>query len=245
MNPEVRHAVKSACQNCWYGILREFDDLDERRKTLDYQTKILAAAALVASLVLGIVDLATSGAIARRQAEDMQATLSEVIPPGSYDNDLLSSSMTIRDDKAHGGEVRVYVARRQAVATGVAFAWVAMGGYSGPITLMLGVDAQGKVLGARVIAHAETPGLGDKIETGKSGWILDFTGRGLENPLPARWKVKKDGGAFDQFAGATITPRAVVAGVAGALEFVTRHRRELGFPEDGSASRDQAIPGGG
>lgn len=241
MNQEVRHVVKSACQNCWHGMLREFDDLDERRKTLDYQTKILAAAALVASLVLGIVDLGTSGAIARRQAEDMQATLSDVIPPSLHDNDLLNSTLTISDAMVQAGEVRVHVAKRQDAVTGVAFGWVATGGYSGPIRLMIGIDPAGKVLGARVIAHAETPGLGDKIETGKSPWILGFTGLSLEHPLPARWKVKKDGGDFDQFAGATITPRAVVAGVAGALEFVARHRLELGFADGRPAGLEKIV----
>jgi electron transport complex protein RnfG len=210
-------------------MLRQFDDLEHRRKELDYQTYILAAAALVASLLLGLADLATSGAIERRQAEDMQATLSQVLPPAIHDNDLLSSVLSIRDDRVDPGGIPVYVARKNGVVAGAAFRWVANGGYSGPIQLMLGVSESGQLLGVRVIAHAETPGLGDKIERGKSDWILGFDGRSLSNTPPARWKVRKDGGDFDQFAGATITPRAVVGGIVGALEFVERHRTELGM----------------
>ena len=92
---------------------------------------------------------------------------------------------------------------------------------------MMGVDKDGAVLGVRVVAHAETPGLGDKIEVGKSNWILSFNARSLENTLPERWRVKKDGGDFDQFAGATITPRAVVRGVEAGLKFFRQHRDEL------------------
>ena len=92
---------------------------------------------------------------------------------------------------------------------------------------MMGMDKDGAVLGVRVVAHAETPGLGDKIERGKSDWILSFDGRSLSNTSSERWRVKKDGGDFDQFAGATITPRAVVHGVESGLKFFQRHKAEL------------------
>ncbi|MDD1651077.1 MAG: RnfABCDGE type electron transport complex subunit G, partial [Methylococcaceae bacterium] len=96
----------------------------------------------------------------------------------------------------------------------------------GPITLMMGIDKSGTVLGVRVVAHAETPGLGDKIEREKSPWVLAFDQRSLTNTPPERWRVKKDGGDFDQFAGATITPRAVVRGVEAGLQLFRKHRSE-------------------
>jgi electron transport complex protein RnfG len=92
---------------------------------------------------------------------------------------------------------------------------------------MLGVDAEGKVLGVRVLAHKETPGLGDKIEVKKGDWILRFAGLSLGNPLPEKWKVKKDGGQFDQFAGATITPRGVVKAVREGLDFFAANQAKL------------------
>lgn len=227
MNPVNREQMKTACQHCWQGMLRQFDDLENRRQRLDYQTYILAAATLVASLMLGIADLATHGAIERRQAEDTQATLSQVFPDVLHDNELLASVVHIADSAPGPNKIPVYVARKGGEVTGAAFQWTASGGYSGPILLMVGVDRDGRLLGVRVVAHAETPGLGDKIERGKSDWIVSFDGRSLDNTAPERWKVRKDGGDFDQFAGATITPRAVVRGVEGALQFYRRHRDEL------------------
>jgi electron transport complex protein RnfG len=100
-------------------------------------------------------------------------------------------------------------------------------GYAGRILCMMGVDREGRILGVRVLKHAETPGLGDKIEPAKADWIHRFEGKSLGNPPPEQFAVKKDGGVFDQFAGATITPRAVVKAVKGGLEFFTREKSVL------------------
>ncbi|MFM8331657.1 MAG: electron transport complex subunit RsxG [Candidatus Methylumidiphilus sp.] len=208
----------------WQVLLRQFDDLDALRQRLDYQTYSLAAAGLVSSLLLGFADLATHGSIEARRQEDIQATLEQVLPNALHDNALLDDVKTISEGKT---ETLVYVARQQGAVTAVAFKFIANGGYSGPISLMMGVDKDGAVLGVRVVAHAETPGLGDKIERDKSDWILSFNKRSLDNLAPERWKVKKDGGEFDQFAGATITPRAVVGGVSAGLQFFRRHQDEL------------------
>ncbi len=220
-------SLRDFASSRWQSLRRHFDDLDALRQRLDYQTYILAAAALAASLLLGFADLATRGSIARRQSEDMQATLSQVVPSHLRDNDLLSDVRRIVDET---GETRVYVARKQGNATAIAFEFSARGGYSGPIRLMMGVGRDGSILGVRVIAHAETPGLGDKIEEAKSSWIRAFEGHSLDNTPEERWRVKKDGGDFDQFAGATITPRAVVRGVEAGLQFLRRHQSELLVP---------------
>jgi electron transport complex protein RnfG len=100
-------------------------------------------------------------------------------------------------------------------------------GYSGTIRLLVGIDATGAVTGVRVLAHAETPGLGDKVDVRVSDWILGFNGRSLQNPDTSGWRVRKDGGDFDQFVGATITPRAVVGAVHDALQFFAANRDAL------------------
>ncbi len=100
-------------------------------------------------------------------------------------------------------------------------------GYAGPVVSMMGVDRDGTLLGVRVIKHTETPGLGDKIEPAKSNWIYEFEGKSLSDPPAGKFAVKKDGGVFDQFAGATITPRAVVKSVKGGLEFFAREKSRL------------------
>ncbi len=215
----------------WQWLRRQFDDLERLRQRLDYQTYLLAAAGLVASLLLGIGDLATRGSIEARQEEDLLATLEQVLPSDLHDNDLLRDVKTVTDSAERGlGNTQVYLARKNGEVTAVAFKLSAAGGYSGPIALVMGIGRDGVILGVRVVAHAETPGLGDKIEKAKSDWILSFAGRSLENTSAERWHVKKDGGDFDQFAGATITPRAVVGGVQAGLGFFRRHRTELVSP---------------
>jgi electron transport complex protein RnfG len=104
---------------------------------------------------------------------------------------------------------------------------VAGNGYAGRIVCMMGVDKDGHVLGVRIIKHKETPGLGDKIEPDKSDWIHAFEGKFLGDPPAEKFAVKKDGGVFDQFAGATITPRGVVKAVKGGLEFFAREKARL------------------
>jgi Na+-translocating ferredoxin:NAD+ oxidoreductase subunit G len=223
-----REALKAVAQRRWDLLRAQFDDLDALRQRLDYQTYLLAAAGLVAAVLLGTGDLATRSSIAQRQAEDMQATLEQVLPRDLYDNALLNDTKTIlASAEAAMGETTVYLARKAGKVTAVAFKQIAKGGYSGDIVLMVGIAEDGKILGVRVISHAETPGLGDKIERAKSDWILSFDGKSLDNTLPERFKVKKDGGEFDQFAGATITPRAVVRGVESALRFFRAHRDEF------------------
>jgi electron transport complex protein RnfG len=100
-------------------------------------------------------------------------------------------------------------------------------GYAGDIQVLMAVDSEGRTLGVRVLKHAETPGLGDKIEVKKDDWIKSFDGKSLGDPAPEKWGVKKDSGIFDQFAGATITPRAVVKAVKGGLDFYADHRQEI------------------
>lgn len=233
-----RDALREFATEQWQRLRRQFDDLAALRQRLDYQTYFLAACGLVASLVLGLGDLATKASIEQRQAEDLQATLGQVLPAGLYDNDILAQPRVLASSVDDTGyeQTEVYVGTQDGQVTGVAFKMLAKGGYAGPLTLMLGLDRDGNILGVRVVAHAETPGLGDKVETAKSDWILKFAGRSLDNTPASGWRVKKDGGDFDQFAGATITPRAVVKGVEGGLKFFAGHRQELLAVPAGQAS---------
>jgi len=96
-------------------------------------------------------------------------------------------------------------------------------GYNGNIRLLTGISIEGELLGVRVINHKETPGLGDKIETRKSDWIKSFTGLSLNQPEKSKWKVKRDGGFFDQFTGATITPRAIVTAAYQILDYFDKY----------------------
>ncbi|RBP31023.1 electron transport complex protein RnfG [Marinobacter pelagius] len=189
---------------------------------------------------LGLFAIITGGSIAvtqaltaeRIQEEAARAeakALFEIIPESQHDNDLLNDTVQLpaSDRLATKGPVTVWVARRNGEPTGFIMPVVAPDGYSGNIRLLVGIDLQGTVLGVRVVSHKETPGLGDRIETKKSDWIYSFEGRSLDNPEPRNWNVKKNGGVFDQFTGATITPRAVVKAVQKSLIYFRQHRREI------------------
>lgn len=185
---------------------------------------ILGVFCLGFGLLLSITNLFTEKDIALRALEDLQSSVGQVIPHGIYDNNPVEDTITLKNSA--GRDITIYRAQKDGKITGVAYE-VRGGGFSGEIKLMLGVDAMGKILGVRTIFHQETPGLGDRINEKKTDWILRFTGLSLGNPPIEQWKVKKDGGHFDQFSGATVTPRGVVKAVREGLEFFSAHQEEM------------------
>ena len=185
---------------------------------------VLGCFCLGFGLLLAITDRMTVEDIAARALEDRQNSLAQVIPPTIHDNNPVTDTLLMKN--AEGHEITVYRARKQGTVTGLAYEIVGTG-YAGEMKLMIGLDAEGKVLGVRVLAHKETPGLGDKIEVKKGDWILRFDGLSLGNPPAERWKVKKDGGQFDQFAGATITPRGVLVAIRSGLDFFAANKDQL------------------
>lgn len=207
----------------------EPENLERLRPQLHYQTCVLASFALVAALLLGMADLVTRDVIQLRLEEDLKAKLEEVIPAELHDNDLLLDTVTLPsvDANLSAAETIVFLAKKQGDVNAVCFKFVAPDGYAGPISLVMGIDKNGEILGVRVISHTETPGLGDKIEISKSKWILSFNGKSLENVVFEKWAVKKDNGIFDQFSGATITPRKVVLAIRRGLEFYNANQATL------------------
>jgi electron transport complex protein RnfG len=194
------------------------------RRRVGYQAALLGGMAMFASAALVLGDLRTRDDIALRQSEDLKRSLEQVIPAGLHDNEPVADSLELPGPS--GRSRRIYVARRDGLATAAAFETAGQG-YSGDIRLIMGVSSTGEVLGVRVLAHAETPGLGDKIEIEKDDWIKSFDGRSLDNTVTPEWAVKKDGGRFDQFTGATITPRAVVQAVHEGLRFFRENRTAI------------------
>lgn len=171
----------------------------------------------------------TRSEITHNEQQALRALIAQVLPATLYDNDLLEAASFLAADDLLGTRSvsRAWVARKQGQATGVVLEAIAPDGYSGDIALLIGIRADGRITGVRVTAHKETPGLGDYIEIAKSRWIMQFDGTSLTDPTDAGWKVQRDGGRFDARAGATITPRAVVKAVNGALHYFVRHRARL------------------
>jgi electron transport complex protein RnfG len=208
-----------------------------------------AAALLVGFAVLGAVQVAltwdaTEERIAANEQEFLLRSLADVLPAG-YDNAVHEDAITVTDSELLGTPepVTVYRARRGGRPVAAVLTPTAPAGYSGPIRLLVGIRADGTLSGVRVVAHRETPGLGDKIEVERDDWILGFAGRSLQDPPPARWAVERDGGVFDQFTGATITPRAVVSAVRDALIYFERNRDALFAAPAGAAGLPSPATG--
>lgn len=204
------------------------------------------------SLVLGMFAIATVGLVAITQQMTAQRisesertaknrALSELLPAGSYDNHPQDAMRLVRDPLlGNKGDSPVYLASLNGKPTAVILQVSAANGYSGSIQLLVGIEADGTLAGVRAIHHRETPGLGDKIDLAKSPWVLTFAGKSLRNLSEEDWAVKKDGGKFDQFAGATITPRAVVKAVHQALQYFDAHRAQLLIPISAPAAGESS-----
>ena len=191
---------------------------------LTLKTMVSTAALLGLFSVLGMglvtwVHDSTAARIEENQRQTLLHSLQNLIPADHYDNDLLADVVEISLPEPGLKPVTVYRARKSGKPVASVFSTVALDGYSGEISLLVAVKADGSLSGVRVLAHKETPGLGDLIDDNKSRWILAFNGLSLGNPPEKFWKVKRDGGSFDQFTGATVTPRAVVKAVKDILLF--------------------------
>ena len=200
-------------------------------QSISKNSLLLGAFALATAATLALTNLGTKDRIAAAERAAQQRALYEVIPPSAHDNDLLSDTIPVPpaawETLGADSESKIHRARQQGEISALIIPAVAHDGYSGDIRMIVGVNRDGSIAGVRVLLHKETPGLGDKIELKKHQWILSFNGKSLQVPVLEDWKVKKDGGVFDQFAGATITPRAVVGQVKRVLEFVAANQQSL------------------
>lgn len=191
--------------------------------------QILAAFAVVCTAMVALIDLLTADKIAQQEQLQLLNSLHQVIDPKRLNNDLYHDCKYITNEEYLGSvdEQTAYIARMDNVPIAIALTAVAPDGYNGKINLMIAINMDGSVSGVRVLKHAETPGLGDKIETRKSDWVYTFNNKAFTGDNDLRWQVKKDGGMFDQFTGATITPRAIVIAVKNTLLYFNAHKDTL------------------
>ncbi len=196
---------------------------------------LLALFALSTTALIASTYLLTKDDIALQMRQAEERALLQIVPRARHDNSMLDDTIPVGPQDAGLGlreEKRIYVARQSGTVVAVIIPVVAPDGYSGDIDLIVGINSDGTIAGVRVLGHKETPGLGDKAELKKSDWVLGFEGRSLANPTLDGWAVKKDKGVFDQFTGATITPRAVVAATLRALQFAEANKKTLFGAED-------------
>ena len=201
----------------------------------------LAGFALIAALVLSTIHGLTKRQISINEQQLAERQLAEVLPAHLYNNDPSRDKIFVRHPLLGGKDAQViYRARNHDKPVAAVISTVAPDGYNGAILLLVAIQTDGTISGVRVTRHRETPGLGDAIEIRKSRWITDFNQTSLTSPQLSRWLVKRDGGTFDQFTGATVTPRAVVKAVRNTLVFFQQYQANLFDFETGSTP---VLPG--
>ena len=190
-------------------------------KNMSISAVLLGLFAIVGTGMVAFTSTNTAERIAANERAFLLRSLHELVTPDMHDNDMFNDVIQVSEKESLGSKkpVNIYRARKDGKNIAVIISAVAPDGYAGDISLLVAIDNNSTLLGVRVASHRETPGLGDGIEIKRSNWILGFNGKSLVNPGKKGWRVKRDGGMFDQFTGATITPRAVVKAVYKALEY--------------------------
>jgi electron transport complex protein RnfG len=189
----------------------------------------LSIFAVITSGAIALTQVSTKDKILANEREARAKALYEIVPRESIDNNLLEDTYTVNAPTLTASEepVDAFLARRDGQVVTVILPVVAPDGYTGKINMIVGINADESIAGVRILAHKETPGLGDKVELKKSDWVLSFNGQHYEGGEDPSWAVKKDGGRFDQFTGATITPRAVVNATGRAIHYFREHKTAL------------------
>jgi Na+-translocating ferredoxin:NAD+ oxidoreductase subunit G len=193
----------------------------------------LVVFALTFTLLMTIVYQVTKEPIAQSEAAARIALFHQVIDEDRYDNDVLKETVNIAPSPLLGNKnpTKASIARMGNEPIAIIMESIAHDGYSGQIKLLVAINVDGTISGVRVLTHTETPGLGDYIDIAKSKWIKLFDGESLSKTSDTNWAVKKDGGAFDYMAGATITPRAVIKAVHKTLQYFDENKATLFKPE--------------
>lgn len=180
------------------------------------------------AVLLLLIQWFSAPALLKNQQQALLAQLNSLIPSDQYNNDLVNDHISLIEPSLAGKkQIHIYRARYNNQPVASLLTVIAPNGYSGEISLLVAIRADDRLAGVRVLAHKETPGLGDYIEVNRSDWIQQFTDKSYQNTPPTRWKVKKDGGDFTYRTGATITPRAIVAAVERTLHWVSQHHQEV------------------
>jgi electron transport complex protein RnfG len=198
---------------------------------------LLAGFGIAGAGLVAVTQQGTAERIAENERQALLDNIAKILPEDAANNDLLDDTIVVTaPDQLGARQTTVYRGRRDGEPAAAVFSVVEASGYAGPIRLLIGVKADGTLGGVRVLSHRETPGLGDRIEEERSDWIHDFDGKSLIDPTPDGWKVERDGGQFDQFTGATVTPRAVVKAVKQTLQYARDHWGEI-FQAKGETGR--------
>lgn len=197
--------------------------------TIGRNAFLLAAFAIVCTASVALVNELTRPVIQEQQKIALQKDINQLIDKSLYDNKIIQSCFAVVDENLLGDKLpkHVFIATKNNVPVAAIIQSSTFKGYSGEIKLLIGIYSNGTIAGVRVSSHTETPGLGDKIQINKSDWIYSFDDKKYQSSAENRWEVKKNGGDFDAFTGATITPRAVILAVRDALIYFQENQQTL------------------
>ena len=188
----------------------------------------LAIFACASTGLVAVTHYLTKDTIKQQEQAQLLSVLNQVVPHDLHDNELFSSCILLNTPELGTEQsMPAYIATLNDQPSAIAIEAIAPDGYNGEIKLIVGIEQDGTILGTRVLSHKETPGLGDKIDLRVTDWITSFKGKQVTESNVSRWAVRKDGGDFDQFTGATITPRAVVKAVKKAVVYVNTNKETL------------------
>ncbi len=207
--------------------------MNKLQRNMIISAVLLSLFAISGTAFVALTESATKARIAENRRQAILKNLNKLIPDDQHDNDLLADTIEMNDKLLGSNEpVTVYLARKNNMPVAALYTVIAPDGYSGKIWILMGVKENGTLAGIHIISHRETPGLGDAIDAEKSKWDQQFSNKSLTQPADIKWKVKKDGGSFDQLTGATITPRAVVKAIHNGLLFFEKNHAKLFVTND-------------
>lgn len=198
----------------------------------------LTIIAAICTALVAFTHRLTDERIAANEQAWLESNLQPALAGVSYDSGIGESRVTIAAPHALPGSEDALIYRVYSEGKPVAALFVvsARDGYAGPIRFLVGIGVDGRVTGVHVLEHRETPGLGDLVESSKSDWAKQFSGRAIGDPVTGGWAIRRDGGTFDQLTGASVTPRAIVKAVLATLEYFDENRDALfSMPADRSA----------
>jgi electron transport complex protein RnfG len=216
------------------------------RESISKNSLMLGFMAVLTTAIIAGVYLNTKTLIKENRRAAEERALLDIVPKSRHNNAMLNNFVLVDNETLLSlrEQKKIYIARQDNNAVAVIIPATARDGYTGDIDIIVGINVDGTVAGVRVLAHRETPGLGDKVDIKKSNWVNGFIGHSLINPGVDKWKVKKDKGVFDQFTGATVTPRAVTKAVLQALQYFEQHRHEILPPEEASSKKSEDLNNG-
>jgi len=203
----------------------------------------LAVIGAICTALVAITYQSTEQRIEANEKAWLERSLQPALSGLFFDSGVTESKIVLPPPHDLPGTDAAIVYRVYAESEPVAALFVvsARDGYAGPIRILVGVDTMGAVTGIHVLEHRETPGLGDRVESGKSDWVKQFDGRSLLDPEPSGWRIKGDGGQFDQLTGASVTPRAIIKAVKETLLYFDLNTDEIfaNPPSETSTSGDE------